>query len=201
MSFVDGKGLASAVSNALGHLATYVKFDSIGAIDNRRVRVKFDRPMKRDDALIDPDNYQIVATGGATVAVYVQSVEPQNVPTPSYVTLHVNEMTDTKEYELAVTNIIDPRGTPLDPSANTILFTGIGVRPELLYVAAIDLNTVEVKFTESMYDNIQIRDKARYSFDNGLIVESVAGLFGDFVILTTSEQIPGVLYTLTITQP
>jgi hypothetical protein len=78
-------------------------------------------------------------------------------------------------------------------------FAGLGIKPQIQTVEALSKNSVKVTFTEAMEDNEAIRNKANYNFDNGLSVLAVSAFSVDSVFLETSDQAPGLLYTLTIT--
>jgi len=198
-------GLAVAQISTLGHLAKLVELASITAISSTKIRVTFDRPMKKDSKLLDPDNYVIEPATTFGVALYYDQVIPEpNETEPTYVDIVTTEMTDGVLYEGYVEiagGPVDPEDTPMDPSSNFDFFYGIGESPELFSVTAVGINRVDVKFNDRMDDNAPIRDVNNYAFDQGLTIISVLDVVGDTVKLITSDQTPGVLYTLTITQP
>jgi hypothetical protein len=86
----------------------------------------------------------------------------------------------------------------VDAGAYTASFTGDGDTPTVKLLIPQGANRVDVVFNEPMEDNTDIRNPAKYSFDNGLTVVSVLEFDNDTVKLATSDQTPGTLYTLTI---
>lgn len=201
---VLGKGLSGPSADVKGKLSQLVELDSVTVINSTKVRFAFDRPMLKDSKLLDGNNYEVKPLTSYGVAVYVQEVQPENEPEPTYVDLVITEMTDSTLYEgevRVVAGPTDPEGTPMDPSANFDFFTGVGVAPLISSVVAVGVNRADVIFDENMEDNSAIRDKNNYAFDNGLSVVSVLDVVGDTVKLVTSDQMEGVLYTLTITNP
>jgi hypothetical protein len=194
-------GLAVVASVGLGKLTNYVKVLSAVALSSVKVRITFDRPMLDDSALRNPSNYTLHPTAGSAVPIYYTTVEPESVAEPTYVDISTSEMTDGLPYEAIVfaSGPTDPEGTTVDPANNTVAFTGIGIDPEVLRVEAVGVNRADVIFTEAMDDNAAIRDISHYAFDGGLSALSVLDVDGDTVKLVTSNQTPGVLYTLTIT--
>lgn len=170
------------------------------ALTSRLVRVTFGQNMAKNNLLTDPNNYMI--TEGLNAApVYVQSVRSDPDATPEYVDLITSEMTNGADYTAEV-NPGD--GGPVDTEGdnigelNSAAFVGKGDAPTITQVQAIGTNRVDVKFSESMLGNADIRDASRYSFNNGLTVLEVLQVSGDTVKLLTSDQTPGTLYTLTI---
>ena len=199
-----GEGIAASVSGALGWLTIPVEIVSAIATTSTRIRIVFDRGMLDDGKLRNPGNYSVTPKFPTGVPITVISIEPQGISEPTYVDLVITEMTDGETYIVEVTAITgptDPEGIPLGPTTNSVEFVGTGVDPTIDSVTAIGMNKVEVEFSEPMYDNAVIRDSTRYTFDNGLNVLSVLDVAGATVTLITDDQIPGVLYTLAITQP
>jgi hypothetical protein len=168
------------------------------ALDPETIRIDFDQPVDINDALLDPDSYEIVALSVGAAELIVQSVEtPVGFIFPTFVELHVTEMTDGAIY---TAKLVGPITGPDGSTAigNVESFAGEGAIPVVESVAAKDANTVEVIFSEPMLDNAAIRDPNNYSFDNGLSVASVESLATQKVVLKTTDQTPGILYTLTV---
>lgn len=199
-----GSGLCSIPATPLGHLVEYVELVSVEAKTSLEVRITFDKPMLNNGALRSTSSYGITPKFPSGAPLVLTHVQPEGVVAPTYVDVTVTEMTDGETYIAEVATPIGPvdtEGTPINPAANTVEYFGIGIDPTILSVTATGLNTVEVKFSEPMDDNAGIRNPSRYSFDNGLSVLSISSVVGDTVTLVTDDQTPGVLYTLTITQP
>ncbi len=200
----SGHGISDVVVTSLGHLVTTVAVISAAPISATKIRITFDRAMLNDSKLRSVANYDFPPTGPTGAPLTVLSVVPEGVTEPSYVDVTTTEMTDGEGYTAQVqetTGPTDPEGVPIGVGAGSIAYTGVGVDPTIDSVAATGVNGVEVKFSEAMDDNVAIRDAARYTFDNGLNVLSVSDVDNDTVTLVTDDQIPGLLYTLTVTQP
>jgi len=199
---VVAHGLSEAVSIGLGSCSIGPGIASVVAVNSTKVRITFDNQMTDDVALIDLDNYTITPTGFG-VPVYKISMEAEGVTYPNYVDITISEMTDGQIYqaeiETAADGPIDRYGDNIDVSKSTETFTGVGEKPEIKYVEALSETSAKVVFTEAMEDNTKIRDETNYSFDNGLTISEITSVSGDSVFFKTSEQTPGLLYTLTIT--
>lgn len=169
--------------------------------DGRRVRVTFSEPMLRGSALTSVLNYAFgVLTAGAA-PVFVESVEvPDSDTYPTRVDIICSEMTNGADYEVVVSTSgpMDRSLNQVDPAGDTFAIVGMGDPPELARVEAISANRVNVIFDENMRDNTAIREASRYTWSGGLETVSVLGVEGTIVQLVTTDQAPGVLYTLTI---
>jgi len=199
-----GEGISACVVTPLGHLVAPVELVSAVASTSKRVRISFDRAMLLDAKLTSLANYSIVPKFYTGAPISIVELDPQGIAEPTYVDLVVTEMTDGETYIAEVQALIGPidtEGVPLAAATNSVEFFGSGVDPTIDSLKATGLNGVEVIFSEAMYDNVTIRDITRYSFDNGLNVLSISDVIGDTVTLVTDDQVPGLLYTLTITQP
>lgn len=200
---VSGQGLSSSATTAFGQLVKFVKLVSVLAINSTRIRFIFDRAMKKDASLLAPFNYPIATITPGAANVTSNDVEPENVDEPTFVDVLTSEMTDGASYDGSVSAIggpVDIEDTPMDAAANSGSLTGIGDPPGLLRVVPISENRSDVVFDEPMSDNADIRDVARYTWDNGLATISVLDVLPDGTVqLVTSDQTPGTLYTLTVT--
>ena len=197
----SGSASSASVSTALakGYIAT--KVSSAVAINSTKIRVTFNRQMTSNSDLTDLSNYTITSTGKG-VTPYKKSAEAEDTLYPHYVDITVSEMTNGQPYSISVgTGIggpIDRYGVRISSANNSSSFTGVGILPTIDHVEATSATTVKVVFSEAMEDNRAIRNKDNYSFDNGLIVTAVTNVDSDTVYLTTSTQVAGLLYTLTI---
>lgn len=191
-------GVGKATFNLDGHFTTKVLITTpTGVSGPNTVRVYFDRPMKKNAALIDPTNYTITPDTVDGINVNVVSVTPQDVDEPNYVDLTVSEFTNGELYSMDVNGPVDPESIPMDPLQANYSLLGQGKTPTVSSLVASSLYSFEITFSETMYENSFIKDPTNYSFDKGLQVLAVK-YQDNKVVLTTSEQTPGELYTLTI---
>jgi phage tail-like protein len=196
--------LASSASIAVlaGTIRRSPRVASAAALDARHIRVTFDQQMLNDSRLADVANYAFVPVG-AGVPVFVRSLIVQSATFPLFVDVEVTEMTQGAQYVATVTGgASGPRdryGFNMNASGLSVLFVGIGEAPVVSQVAAVSANRADVKFSEPITDGAGPREPANYAFNNGLVVLSVLGVVGDTVQLVTADQMPGTLYTLTIT--
>lgn len=200
MAYVNSYGLCEAASTALGRLVELVEVISADMIASGRIRVTFDRGMKKDAKLYNRLNYAITPISPGAVAPYVEEVETPDVTAPEYVDLITSEHTDGATYDVVV-NAYGPVGVDylrVDETRNTKSYVGVGDTPDIDSVVAISENRVDVIFTENMTINDDIKNSSKYSFDNGLSILSVLEVVGDTVKLVTSDQVPGTIYTLTV---
>jgi len=194
-------GVIPAALALTGNIVAAPRVVSAAALLSTVVRVHFDQSMTSDSRLEDKANYTLTpAAGGADS--YVQGVIPENSTDPTYVDLYVNELTDGIAYQVDVaTGAGSPvalTGIALNALVNVASFTGLGIAPTIAGLQAISANLVDVIFSENMLDNDAIRDFTKYTFDNGLTVSAVMSVDGNTVRLVTSDQTPGLVYTLTI---
>lgn len=204
-SLIHGaSGLATAAATALGRFVRFPKLTSAVVISPTRIRLTFDALMKKDAALILASNYSITTTTPGAIDPTVNSVEPENVVSPDFIELVTGEHTDAAAYEVTIVSGVgnggptDSEGTELDSTADSDTYTGVGDPPDLKEVVSIGENRADAVFDENMKDNPDIRDPAKYTWDNGLATLSVLSIQDDTVQLVTSNQVPGLLYTLTV---
>jgi hypothetical protein len=193
-------GLSEISSEALGKLVKLVKVESVETISAYRLRVRFDRAMNKNNALVNTAYYTITPTSPGGVTPYISEVLLPDVVYPTYVDLITSEMTGGLNYEVEVSPS-GPTATNnlrVDEYYNMKTFVSIAINPTIKHVEVISDTRIDVVFTENMKYNSSIIDKERYSIDNGLSILSVLEMDVDRVKLVTTQQIPGVLYTLTI---
>lgn len=190
-------------SVSLGELLVAVLIPSLTisnmrALTSTKVRIDFDEPVLINDALTDPNSYDFQPITAGAEPIFAQSVVlPPGQSQPLYVEVIVNEMTNDAEYEGAVVGgVVSATGRPIYGAY--VLFAGKGESPTVVLVLAVDKNTVEVQFSESMENNAAIFDVGNYSFDGGLVVQSIESLEGSLVTLKTSDQTEGQLYNLVV---
>ncbi len=199
---MKANGLSLATSVCLGNLINPVTILSVIAYSISKIRITFDRAMKKNSALLDVSSYVIENSSTNSAKIYYSEVECEKIGSPRYVDVILDsEMTNGGSYDVDIETTDGPiseNNIPLIPETNSDSFTGLGILPVVLYVQAITKNIVDVVFSEAMTDNSSIRDKTNYSFDNGLSVLSIIEMEVNKVRLRTSDQVPGTLYTLTI---
>lgn len=191
-------GVGKVNFNLDGHFTTKVLVTTpTGVSEPTTVRVYFDRAMEKNAALINPSNYSITPDTVDGINVTVVSVSPEDVDEPTYVDLTVSEFTDSELYSMNVDGPVDTENIPMDPLQADYSLLGQGKAPTVSSLISLSLNSFEITFSETMYENPFIKDSSNYSFDKGLQVLAVS-YQDNKVILTTSEQTPGEIYTLTI---
>lgn len=172
--------------------------DDARALNSRKIRIDFDRPVKINDALTDVASYDIQPVTAGAVPVNPLNVDlPVGQLNPTFVQIDTTEHTDAVDYSVALVGAIEGINNE-PPGATPFTYEGIGLTPSVALVLAIDANTVEVQFNELMLDNDAIRDLARYSFDQGLQITEIESVFENVVTLKTSDQTPGVIFNLTV---
>jgi hypothetical protein len=193
-------GLSETSSEALGKLVKLVKVESVETISAYRLRVRFDRAMNKNNALVNTAYYTITPTSPGGVTPYISEVLLPDVVYPTYVDLITSEMTGGLNYEVEVSpsGPTDTNNLRVDEYYNMKTFVSIAINPTIKHVEVISDTRIDVVFTENMKYNNAIINKERYSIDNGLSILSVLEMDVDRVKLVTTQQIPGVLYTLTI---
>lgn len=203
--------LTDRVGNTMDPTASVATFAGQGTLPTvtaaemfdggRRWRVHFSEPMLRGGALTSDLYYSFTVLTAGAAPVFVERVVAPSTPTyPEYVDVYCSEMTDGANYELVVSTLgpTDRAHNHIDPTGDTVAIVGVGEVPTLSRVEAISANRVNVIFSESMRDNVAIREASRYTWDNGLETVEVIGVEGNIVQLVTTDQTPGTLYNLTI---
>lgn len=200
MAYVDSYGLSEFVTAALGRLVELVEVISADMTVAGKIRVNFDRGMKKDAKITERLYYIISTSSPGAVTPYVNEVIVPDVAAPEYVDLLTSEHTDGATYDVVVyeNGPVDVDDLRVDETRNSQSYTGIGIIPVVDSVVAISENRIDVIFSENMTLNDDIKNPAKYSFDNGLSVLSVLEVMADTVKLVTSDQVPGTLYTLTV---
>lgn len=172
---------------------------SATAVTSVKIRVVFDSEMLKDAQLTNKSNYTLGPLTPGAAPLYVNSITTENVTYPTFVELDCSEMTDGASYKVTVANVKDKNGIDIDPANDDANFTGLGTAPAVDRVVAIGTNRADVIFTEAMADNADLRNPAKYGFDQGLSILSVLDVVGDTVKLVTTDQDANKLYNLTIT--
>jgi hypothetical protein len=163
------------------------------------IRIVFDEPMRKDAQLGLPANYLFTPVTAGAAQLYFDSVRVPDVDAPIYVEIEVSEMTDAATYDVTVNGPTDAAFNPIGAS-DTASFTGEGENPSVESVVAVSQNRVDVVFSEPMRDDPDINNPAKYGWSGGLTTLGVLEVTSAGVVkLSTSDQAPGALYTLTVT--
>lgn len=191
---------AIGVTDALSSQATIaLKIDDARALTETKVRIDFEFPALVNDALKRPSSYKFNNASAGSVEVTPLSVLlPPGQIDPLYVEIVTTEHTNLATYEVALSP--DVRGAAGEiGDATPFSYSGIGVAPTLQLVLAISPTEVQVRFSESIANNVDANDAHNYTWSNGLNTIAVRSVIGDTVSLQTSQQVPGTLYTLHVT--
>ncbi len=178
------------------------------ALSSRKVRVTFDEIMDTTGSgLSDPANYTVTPTTPGAGPVFVSTAVPVGAD-PVAVDLATSEQKEGASYDAQVDSsgpVRDSAFNPVDPASDTAVLTGVGVKPTLLQVAAVGKTRVDLKFSEPMRDNPDIRVPGSYVWatvppepEDDITTLAVLSVEEDTVKLVTNEQTPGVQYDLTI---
>lgn len=164
------------------------------------IRVLFTDAMWNDTALIDIDNYSIIALQEDIVAIDIidAEVEP-DVVCPTYINLILSDSTNNGLYQMdIVPNVIQTCLYEPIIANVTAEFLGVTNIPEVLSVIATSRTTMRVVFTKVMALNEDLKNKLNYLFTDNLKVLKVEVDSMSSVILTTTPQIPAHIYELTV---
>jgi hypothetical protein len=179
-----------------GDLVQPARMIAARALSSTRIRLDFDGPLDDTSILRDPASYLIEAAGFGTVP-FVAAVDVPDVLVPRFVELRTSEMTNLAPYSARVKPLtVESAGVPV--ASDALPFDGIGVGPILVVAIAVSPVAVEIRFNESLKELSLTLDAAAYLFTGGLIVEAVEGVSDDTIILRTSEQSRGEMYSLTV---
>lgn len=173
-----------------------VALASVTRTSTSRLRVSFSAPMRKDGALRSPQSYAVRATDGGA-PVFVGAVTPStSEDAPTYVDVDITDQTNGKAYEISASGIHSAAGVLISGAA--VSFTGEGFAPKVVRIEAVSTNRVDIVFDKPVRANAYALDPASYTWSNGLTTISVLGVAKDRVKLVTSEQLPGVVYALTL---
>ncbi|MBI5095461.1 MAG: VCBS repeat-containing protein [Candidatus Hydrogenedentes bacterium] len=180
-----------ASSDTIATDATAPQVASATATSSTSVRVVFNEGMLNNAALTAAGNY--VFNNGLSAS----SVTRVNATTVDVTT---GEMKQDQSYTVTVSTAgpADLAGNLMSVSANTGVFTGIGVRPQVAFASATDSTKVNVVFSESMLNNAALTVAGNYTFTGGLTATSVSVVNSTTVEVTVNEMTNGVSYTVTV---
>lgn len=160
-----------------------------------RLDITFDSEMSRA-AVTAADSFLIVPQAGVPRAYY-QSAQLDS--SGRVVSLGISPTRAGSMYLVVASSLVaDAYGNAIDPTADEAAFDGMGDSPGIKRVVTVGKNRIDVVFTKRMRDSAALRNPARYTLSGGASVLAVASVDGDTVKLVTTDQEPGILYTLTI---
>ncbi len=165
------------------------------AISSTRIRIDFSAPINDSSVLRDSFSYTITTvTTNAVVPAIAEVFVPGIGPTRT-IDLVTSEMTDGASYEVNVNNnnVIGEGGAV---TQTPFAFAGIGIAPSVVVVIATSPTTVEIRFSEPIKDFGNVRETTAYVFSDSLATIDVLELTSNIVIVETSEQTEGFLYSL-----
>jgi len=192
---IDDPPYNSAVFDGV---AQQTKLDHVDTVNNKKLRLWFNKPMLKNADLVNPASYSFTPSPGAA-PLYFAQIRTPNELFPYYVDIETSEMTNMAEYTAEVsTSLQDRWGNHISSEFNHVTFDGLGISPIVSSVKAVSATMMDVFFDENMRDNADLRNKDKYVFDNGLSVLAVVEVDGARVRLQTSEQVSGLLYTLAV---
>jgi hypothetical protein len=168
------------------------------------MRVTFGEAMLLTSTLLEVANWSISSINGAGARVTKITPQP-GTSTPLWLDFTTTEHTQGANYEAWCNGLlgfpVSATGVPTSAGASRAPYIGLGEAPIISAVRAVGRNRADVVFGEPMDVNVALGTAARYLFDNGLVVVSVAAVSSDTVSLVTSDQTPNTLYELTLSSP
>lgn len=168
---------------------------TLAPADPKLLTLEFDTPLEPGFAT-SLASYRIISPA-VVPRVYIASVSISD--DRRSISLRISESRSEAIYAVqAATSVVDDSGNALAPAYSYQFITGVGEAPTLVRWQRVSRNRVDVYFSEPMLDGVEIRNPARYAFDNGLSTVSVLAVEGAIVKLATTDVLAGVLYTLTI---
>lgn len=162
------------------------------------VRVNFSKDMYRGGNYTNPEIYTFVDVESGAVDVAVESVTPG----VNYVILNVEGFTDGKTYKIHIPgNTI--RSTVIEyldwlAEVTTVNFTAQSDNPQIIGVTATSATEVIVTFSKPMVKNADIENPSNYAWTGGIVTLKAEYKTEYTVLLTTSEQTPGIAYDLQV---
>lgn len=208
---IESAGLLDVAGNAIDPAAPANEVDFTGTaslpevatavvLDGSIIRINFDKPMRKDALLGSIGSYLFTPVSAGAAQLFFDSVSVPDVAEPTFVEITVSEMTIGATYDITVNGPTDTGFNPINGAADTASFTGEGINPTISSIFAVSLTRVDIVFSEAMRNNPDINDPAKYAWDLGLVTLGVSEVTSAGVVkLVTSEQVPGILYTLTVT--
>ncbi len=165
------------------------------AISSTRIRIDFSAPIFDSSVLRDPFSYTLTTVTTNAVVPAISEVFVPGVGPTRTIDLVTSEMTDGASYEVNVNNnnVIGEGGAV---TQTPFAFAGIGIAPSVVVVVATSPTTVEIRFSEPIKDFGNVRETTAYVFSDSLATIDVLELTSNIVIVETSEQTEGFLYSL-----
>lgn len=190
--------VGGVVDAVLSQPTIVFKIDEARSLTETKVRIDFEVPTLINDALTRASSYTFHATTPGAVEVTPLSVAlPPGQPNPLYVEIATTEHTDGAMYEVALSAELRGAAGQIGHSV-PFAYEAIGVAPALQLVIAKSATEAEVHFTEDIENNTAARDRDNYIWAGGISTVGVREVIGNVVVLQTTTQLPGQLYTLTV---
>lgn len=194
--FVDD--VVSVTDSVIASVIGSLSINNARALTNTKVRIDFNVALVQNVALSDPASYSFVAISPGAVEVVPQAVElPPGQANPLFVEVLVTEHTDGAIYAVSIVGALEGVGGE-PPDSVVANYAGLGDAPNVDLVLATSKNQAQVFFSETMEDNAAIRDVTNYIWDNGLITSEIEDVTQNVVTLRTNDQVPDLLYNLTV---
>lgn len=167
---------------------------SVVQINDGYIDVDFGATMKVDAAFLDVASYNLDESVGAGVAVAITAVTLTSVHS---VRLTVSLGTNAEQYRFEVVGDVR-QGTGETIVGTASVYVASVDPPRVVAVSALSATSVEVTFSRDMTNNADLVDPTKYRFDNGLFAAVVERTGARTVVVTTSQQIEGAVYSLRV---
>lgn len=166
------------------------------------IRVYFNEGVVNDSELRDVANYSIAPSSPEdSIGIDCISVTPDPLNTnPLYVDLEVTDCTNRAEYVVTIVpdRIQNSNGDFIGRDGNTATYNGVSESPSVLLAISTSETTYKVTFSKPMAQNADLVDPRNYIFSDNLRCTKVTVENYSTVILTTTKQTKGHIYTLTV---
>jgi hypothetical protein len=112
----------------------------------------------------------------------------------------MGDCTHGQEYTLTITpdKLEKLAGGYITVGDNTVTYNGVSVLPSVLSVQSVSSTSMRVIFSKSMSINDDLKSPSKYTFTDNLKTLTVKVESHSSVLLTTTPQIAGHIYDLTV---
>ncbi len=181
-----------SVNNAIQHPRT----TDVQVNDEGHLVISFDTELRDSPLIRDRANFSIRAQNFNQNPEGMDFTQATLSEDRKQLTLDTSEGTNGFAYRVFVgNNVTDDY---LNPTSNDqVNFTGVGSPPYIRGVQSRGRNIARIVFSEPIKDSIDVRDPSSYVFD-GLETLSVVNFGHLFIDVSTSSQVVGETYSLTI---
>lgn len=205
LSFLDGPYPTGSVEKIREDIEWYTFYAEPGiqfgikylVPRTNHIRCYFNELVRRTANLLNKNYYSIDPPDANVISV----VAEPTVTYPSYVDLVMGDMINGKRYlfQITVGKIRSSSGEFLNVGNNTKYFDGMSDDPSGMLVIPLSSTNIRVIFKDQIGQDDQLLVASRYVWTENLVTLSVVLDTWYSVILTTTQQLPGVTYTLTVT--